>query len=426
MLRAIRAIIRNMLERFKRKLSLKTTSVSGVDLVGPSLTLKPSFSSSRPTTLVSTEDAVAEIVGLIKPPSPVTPKWVERVNNSQSTLFNLPTELLLMIQPHLSPSSEVSLRQACSRFYYLFSRPSFYLAGDERFIFLCGTERDDPNASGTRKRLVCGHCRELHRRLAFPLGQLTKRPDERDCRQIWLCPHRSLGFDKAVRRIAARDTLRVETLNPCTKCHPLIRNRSVAETAGSSTSEASDSLLISKIGILQKPMPSGSSRVYTELFTTKELAAVLSGLDFQLCPHLRLGDPYILSKFCRACLSVDPPSDKGPPCISLANRGQRKGICRGMCYARDCKTGFMFQTRQSLLPDASGRRQVWLIIAVYRWLGPLTESAEVTSAAHPLWVDHTVDAAEMVEMRARWEVWMQGFGKRCLPDWSICQLHPDD
>jgi hypothetical protein len=38
----------------------------------------------------------------------------------------------------------------------------------------------------------------------------------------------------------------------------------------------------------------------------------------------------------------------------------------------DCGTSFMFQTAQSLLPDVSGRRQIWLIIGVYRWLGPLT------------------------------------------------------
>ena len=65
----------------------------------------------------------------------------------------------------------------------------------------------------------------------------------------------------------------------------------------------------------------------------------------------------------------------------------------------------MFQTRESLLPDVSGRKQIWLILAVYRWLGSLVvakktcyggvdgEVGEVVSVAAKgpggrLWTDH--------------------------------------
>jgi hypothetical protein len=60
--------------------------------------------------------------------------------------------------------------------------------------------------------------------------------------------------------------------------------------------------------------------------------------------------------------------------------------------------------------------------------------AECAEAAFPaakaykdrMWVDHTVDAAEMVEMRIKWMTWLRDHGRKCMPDWSICQLHPED
>jgi hypothetical protein len=397
-----------------------------------------------------------------QPPAPTISQLAPRPDNSSSRLFNLPTELLLQLQPYLTPCIEVSLRQSCSRFFHVYTRPSFYLAGDSRFTFLCHLERDDPNPSRQRMRVVCGHCRDLHARSAFPSSELRKLPEGRDCRQVWLCPHRALGFEKAVHRTRAVETLfRVETLDPCVKCSTLIRNRSVANRPGhsvytpasdvdlSDSSIAGDTLLVSKIGILQKSSPHDAraygSNVTTEIFPTKELAAALSGLDFRICPHIRLGDPFVLSRYCRACLNVRMarPGDGGPPCISFNHVRGRVEKCRGLCYVKGCKTGFMFQTRESLLPDVSGRRQIWLILGIYRWLGPLiVERLNVggdADAKSPvvgcalakvregrMWVEHTVNAAEMVDMRVRWKTWLRDHGRRCMPDWSICQLHPED
>ena len=151
-------------------------------------------------------------------------------------------------------------------------------------------------------------------------------------RQVWLCPHRALGFEKAVYRIRSIETeFRVENLGPCVKCKPLIRNRAVADRPGkaiytpasnvdlSDGTIAGEALLVSKIGLLQKPSPSGSrgpgSNSSTEIFPTKELAVALSELDFRICPHIRPGDACMLSKFSRACLNVRVlrPGEKGPP-----------------------------------------------------------------------------------------------------------------
>jgi hypothetical protein len=80
----------------------------------------------------------------------------------------------------------------------------------------------------------------------------------------------------------------------------------------------------------------------------------------------------------------------------------------------------MFQARESLSPDASGRRQVWLIIVVYRWLGPL-----LASGSDPTWYSHAVDDDERKEMRNKWSAW-DTFGGICMPNWDICLLHPED
>jgi len=460
-----------MLDRFRRRFSSISRKHNDSETIITDRHFQKSelsLSSSRPSgvhLVVDDEDLESEAEpdpDTSQPLAPTITQLASRPDNSASYLFNLPTELLLQLQPYLTPCAEVSLRQSCSRFFLIYNRPSFYLAGDSRFNFLCHLERDDPNPSRQRLKVVCGHCRELHARSAFPSSELRKLPEGRDCRQVWLCPHRALGFEKAAHRIRAVETLfRVETLDPCIKCSSLIRNRSVADRSGSSSytpasvvdlsnsSIAGDTLLVSKFGILQKSSTHDArafgSNVNTEIFPTKELAAALSGLDFRICPHIRLGDPYVLSKYCRSCLNVRMlrPGDGGPCCISSNPARGKVEKCRGLCYVKGCKTGFMFQTRESLLPDISGRRQIWLILAIYRWLGPLgvgrlnvdgDADAKSPVADHTLgkaregrmWVDHTVNAAEMVEMRVNWRTWLRDHGRKCMPDWSICQLHPED
>ncbi len=463
-----------MLDRFKRRVSSISKKQDGPEILIKDERFhisKLSFSSSsRPPTVhvpaddEEHDDDAESASDTTEPLMPTISHRAPRIDNSTSRLFNLPTELLLQLQFHLTPCTEVSLRQSCSRFFHIYSCPSFDLAGEDRFTFLCHLECDNPNPLRNCTRAVCGYCRDLHARSAFPSSELSKLPQDRDCRQVWLCPHRALGFEKAVHRLRAVETLlRVENLDPCVKCKPLVRNRSVADRPGKSiytpasevdlsdSSIAGETMLVSKIGILQKPSPSDArgsgSSSKSEVFPTKELAAALSGLDFRICPHIRLGDPYILSKFCRSCLNVRTlrPGEKGPPCISFNNGGERTGKCRGSCYVKGCKTSFMFQTRESLLPDVSGRRQVWLILGVYRWLGPLVvkkstvvadvdgECADAGSVLvkakaqeRRMWVGHTVDAAEMVEMRVKWKAWLRDYGRKCMPDWSICHLHPED
>ncbi|KIW42946.1 uncharacterized protein PV06_06442 [Exophiala oligosperma] len=451
----------------------------------------------------------------LRTPSVAATQFSERTvfNNVESGFLSLPTELLLFLQPYLTPSSEVALRHTCSRFFHLYTLPSFVLKGKDLFDFLCMTERDQDPAD--LDRLVCGRCQELHVKTTFPASEVTRPPTARDCRTVWLCAHRTLGYAKTIRNVkpGVDSPFRVETLDPCSRCRNFIRTRSVAERPEKGTSQTdlespkTQSLLITKVALLQAPSPlpygtrrersssSGvvggggggggstggtSSGVYKELFSAKDVSDALSALDFRLCPHMKLGDPYILSKFCRACINTQrlPVGVKGPPCIndwkkksndlddlvsginnSIHNymydnnnrnnhrkRSSRRGTgggggerrrmttttttegnrCKGSCYTRGCKTQFMFQTRESLSPDSSGRRQVWLIIAVYRWLGPLQ-----TELRDPTWTDHAVDHRERRDMRARWAEWeRQSRGptgrQQCMPNWSICLLHPED
>ena len=362
-------------------------------------------------------------------------------NNVESGFLALPTELLLFLQQYLTRSSEVALRHSCSRFYHLYTTPSYLLTGPELFDFLCMTERDqDPTQLD---RLVCGRCQLLHVRSSFPASEVKEESRSRDCRQIWLCPHRHLGYQKTVRSLKAGvdAPFRVETLEPCSRCRNSIRSRSVADRPERGTSvmdlehPKAESLLITKIGILQAPSPlynnrtTGGSGMYKEVFQAKDVSTALQAFDFRLCPHLKLGDPIILSKFCRACINTQrlPPGVKGPPCINEAKRdyGDKVGSvkCKGSCFTRDCKTQFMFQARESLSPDASGRRQVWLIIVIYRWLGPL-----LTVGRDSTWTNHAIDHQERKDMRTKWADWEKSnrTGRQCMPNWDICLLHADD
>lgn len=439
-----------MLERVKRKLS-RTKSVPQVvesHNIEPVPATKVHSLTPSDEQLVSKlsfapDTELTERAPLQKSPS-VNTRWSERTvfNNVESGFLSLPTEILSALERYLTPSSEVALRHSCSRFFHLYKMPSFYLLGDDLFQFICMTERDqDPTQM---ERLVCGLCKELHPRTGFPSSEIKREPLERDCRQVWLCPHKSMGYPKTIKNVKAgvEAPFRAENIMPCSRCRETIRNRSVADRPDRGTSvmalesEKSESLLISKIGLLQAPAPSynvrgasGSSGMYKEVFGVKDVSYALQAIDFQLCPHLKLGDPYILSKFCRSCTNTQklPPGVKAPPCIAATDKkGDEEvkfvGRCKGSCYTRGCGTKFMFQARESLSPDASGRRQVWLIIVVYRWLGPLQSAANDRA-----WRDHASDYKTRMTMKKRWAEWDRNDpGQHCMPNWEICLLHPDD
>lgn len=439
-----------MIGRIRRRISrTKSVALEAEHLVDPNLRKTLSLTPSDEqliSRLKFTEDTNLDD----KPPRKLNPSIHSHVSaatsSSQRTVFNqvdsgilaLPTEVLLALQDYLSPSSEVALRHACARFLHLYRLPSFYLAGDDRFEFLCMTERDqDPDQLA---RLVCGTCRDLHMKSSFPAAEKKKGP-ERDCRQIWLCAHKSLGYEKTVKTIKAghEAPFRSENIEPCSRCRDVIRNRSVADRPEKGTSatdlesEHAASLLISKIALLQAPVPqyntktSSGSSSYREVFSVKDVADALSAIDFPLCSHIRLSDPYLLSRFCRACINTQklPKGIKGPPCISESRREcgdpDYLGKCKQSCYTRGCKTRFMFQARESLSPDSSGLRQVWLILAVYRWLGPLQ-----SAGSDALWRSHSVNHTVRQQMRQKWETLERNRARKPMPNWSICLLHPED
>lgn len=439
-----------MLGRFRRRISRsKSVVVEQEDLVDPVLKQTLSWSLSDEqlfSKLTFTEDTNLDD----KPPRKLNPSIYSHisaatgsslrttVNQVDTGILSLPTEVLLTLQEHLTLSSEVALRHACARFFHLFKTPSFYLSGDERFEFLCMFERDqDPD---NLERLVCGTCRDLHMKSSFPAAE-KHRGAERDCRQVWLCAHKSLGYQKTVKNVKAglEAPFRSEVIEPCNRCRDVIRNRSVADrpekgmSAADLESENAASLLVTKIALLQAPVPSYSQKTfsggssYKEVFGVKEVADALGALDFPICSHLRLSDPYLLSRFCRACINTQklPPHVKGPPCISEAKREygdpEYLGKCKQSCYTRGCRTRFMFQARESLAPDSSGRKQVWLILAIYRWLGPLQ-----STGPDPLWRSHSVNHNDRLQMRQKWDALEKTRSRKPMPNWSICLLHPED
>lgn len=451
-----------MLHRVRRKWSRSSkseTSVATLDTdrghrLSRTVTLEPEQATDNASKLSLTPSDKALVTKLalgpdqplvVRAPPHYMPslntKWSKRTifNNFETGILSLPAEVLLYLQLYLSLCSEVSLRQSCSRFFYLYSSPSFYLSGDDKFDFICMIERDQDPA--LLPRLVCGQCRELHSKSMFPASEIRRAPLDRDCRQVWLCPHRSLGYEKCIRKIkaGADSPFRAANVEPCNKCREVIRNRTIADRPERNgavidlQNPRAESMLISKIALLQAPSPSHATRgsasgLYTETFPAKDVADALQALNFPICPHIRLGDPFILSKFCRACINtaVLKPGQPGPNCISeVKDRDifgrSRDGKCKGACYNRGCKTKFMFQSRESLTPDASGKRQVWLIIVVYRWLGPLLGTGKDST-----WLDHSTKAQERTDMRIAWDNWIRTIHRQPMPNWSICLLHPKD
>lgn len=439
-----------MLGRFRRRISRSKSVAVDEHLVDPILTKSISWSLSDEqlfSRLTFAEDTNLDD----KPPRKLNPSIYSHISaatgSSQRTtvtnqvdtgILSLPTEVLLALHEYLTPSSEVALRHACARFFHLFKTPSFYLSGDDRFDFLCKLERDqDPD---NLERLVCGTCRDLHMKSSFPAAE-KQRGAERDCRQVWLCAHKSLGYQKTVKNIKAghEAPFRSEVIEPCNRCRDVIRSRSVADrpergtSAAELDSENAASLLVTKIALLQAPAPSYNQKIssgsssYKEVFGVKELADALTALDFPICSHIRLSDPYMLSRFCRACINTQklPPNVRGPPCISESKREygdpEYLGKCKQSCYTRGCRTRFMFQARESLAPDNSGRKQVWLILAIYRWLGPLQ-----SAGPDPLWRSHSVNHNDRLQMRQKWDALEKTRSRKPMPNWSICLLHPED
>ena len=368
-------------------------------------------------------------------------KWSERTvfNNVDIGFLSLPTEILNYLQPYLTLSSEVALRHSCSRFFHLYQ--SRLVDSSSLFLYLCMIERDEPDVT-KMERLACGACRAIHPRIAFPSAELKQPPLQRDCRQVWLCAHKYMSYPKTIKNVRTgfEAPFRAESLEPCSRCRETIRNRSVADRPEKGTSQIdlespkSQSLLISKIGLLQAPSPiynikgsSNSSGMYKEVFGVKAVSDALQAINFPICPHISLGDPPILSKFCRSCINTQklPPGVKGPPCISEPDKkgfGEAKtvGRCRGHCFTRNCRSSWMFQSRESLTPDASGRRQIWLIIVVYRWLGPL-----MTIDRAKDWTAHAVKHEDRLKMKKSWTEWSKQ-SRQPMPNWSISLLHPDD
>lgn len=175
-------------------------------------------------------------------------------------------------------------------------------------------------------------------------------------------------------------------------------------------SDNAASLLVTKVAIPQAPAPSynqktsSGSPAYKGVFGVKDVADALSALGFPICSHIRLLDPYMLSRFCRPCINTQklPPGVKGPPCISEFRRGfgdpDCLGKCKQSCYTRGCTTRFMFQARESLAHDSSGCRHIWLIIAIYRWLGPLQSTNRDS-----VWTGHAMSHTTRTETRQKWE-----------------------
>ena len=198
----------------------------------------------------------------------------------------LPIELLSEVWKSLPLSSQLSLSYTCRhfRFYSLDSGCSIKSlfptrqptenntsCSPEQWDFLCILERDQSQAHSRdlAPTALCSSCKAQHPVTLFSQNQLHRDASERQCvgRQgkLWLCPHTQLSS-------APLDMTR--GWNEITKCADVHHQVRIEWTAA----------------ILERSILS-----CTDEWEIREadIREALEGLEFDICPHLRINDPSI-------------------------------------------------------------------------------------------------------------------------------------
>ncbi|KAF2499852.1 hypothetical protein BU16DRAFT_536138 [Lophium mytilinum] len=113
-------------------------------------------------------------------------------NETRSPLYQLPSELLLMISDHLQPAARLALRLTCTRFHVVL-KPGLRILSfsdvqgirdvvqHERYKDLCAAEHAQ-RLPLLHRNYGCSGCRRLHIARAFEPAQLVLCPETRVCR----------------------------------------------------------------------------------------------------------------------------------------------------------------------------------------------------------------------------------------------------
>lgn len=123
-------------------------------------------------------------------------------------------------------------------------------------------------------------------------------------RKIWVCPHLGLGFDQTKKLFSAaiaQPQSWKHDFGPCPRKFCNMNLSSYLTTDREQGRKISHSMN-TLVTLLQAPSRRSPQAMFESLLSLEKVATALHGLDVPICPHLRVNQSLILSKFNPECL----------------------------------------------------------------------------------------------------------------------------
>lgn len=273
-----------------------------------------------------------------------------------------------------------------------------------------GNTFEPESSSGTDMHKHSGASRF---RLSTDAPRLSTTDHNSNDRKIWVCPHRGLSFDQTKKLFSAaiaQPQSWKHDFEPCPRkfCNMNLSSYLKAyRERGRNISHSMNTL----VALLQASGPRSPQATFESLLSLEKVATALHGLDVPICPHLRLDQSLILSKFNSECLYTLRNGVHIPcPCSRTNGLGESLKQARNPRGKACCNIGFcpscrnegtstlflVFVREQTSTADTSNT-------TLYVFIGRDLSSLE--SSSHPAWLTHSVRPFELENMATTWQNW---------------------
>ncbi|OCL04132.1 hypothetical protein AOQ84DRAFT_417000, partial [Glonium stellatum] len=294
----------------------------------------------------------------------------ETHNATQSRLYQLPPELLFLIQEYLSNLEIMALRAASRKFLHTFEAPKANCSDTRKFREvvrrgkfreICQRERDGHLHAS---HCVCSICMTIHPKAFFSPSERTRAPERRTCLGthgvIELCRHIRCNYSGL-------------TIYPidfvCNREH-----YSVSPSEHHSLSvyrDTSKNEVVVRSGLILLRVPANVP------ITQDEVALAMRKVHEPMCTHLRIDDPKCLQRRYADSAKL-PVESRGRyrPWEGLFSARAHK------CPNHACDTRFYLYRKRVKGEDGDFDE---LVLAIYRYLGSLQKPTD------PKWIAQLVE-----------------------------------
>lgn len=231
---------------------------------------------------------------------------------------------------------------------------------------------------------------------------LTPSQQKQGQRKLWLCAHEALEFEEAQNLLKTRDSRKTCGRASCrnTFTHILMTHKRGA--AGGGTLQLITSVNLFDIPCLENPEQA------CQLYCSQErIATVLNGLDFPMCPHLKLSSNFLLTQLNVQSTRILEPNTYVDRCKchtpSHSNLPCRHSSHCFICFSpsHNAKTAFNLQPTKVTRHGEPQHLNIRLNIS--RNLGILQ------SPTDPAWLTHTSSSLDLHNMASAWQHWDSNF-----------------